>query len=673
MSRLDPLLHEAQSRTRRNRAIIISSVVLVIFVVVFVSLAIIYLDRLKIEVAPKAAIEGADIEMLNGMGLVLGDNLIAIKDDLTLRIASPGFRSQELTVADATWRRGRLDVVLVPLPAELTARTNPELPDVRWYLDDVFVAQSPGLNVELKPGDYTIRAQHRNFEPASVAVSLDRAESHSLSLELVPVQGTVEISSEPTGASVMLDSVAVGETPLKLDVDSGPHDIDISYPHYATRTDTITVTSENRQISRHYELVPANQKVVFSLTPEDGLLTLDRVVIPTQRQPSVSLAVNSRHLVEYSKPGFRTQRVEFTVMPDSTNEVALTLQPIYGTVNVRSDPTAEVSVNGSLIGRTPMQLKLQAIPQTVTLSRSGYVSQTRTVTPDEQLTKEVSVELVSEQAHRLSTSPDDLVNSIGMELKLFKKPDAFRMGSARGEPDGRPNEFARQIQLTRPFYAGVYEVTVDEYQQFGAPGQTAAGNRKPMTGVSWLAAVKFCNWLSDKEDLKPVYQFSGDAFTGSEAGADGYRLLTEAEWEWLARKAGRVQQTTFPWGNRTTIPANTGNLADESARTMVARYIPQYNDGQSGLSETGMFQSNPVGIHDLAGNASEWTHDSYTHARPTGGDVEVNPFDQSAARWRTIKGANFQSARLRELRVAFRRGSAMGDATVGFRVARYLY
>ncbi len=673
MSRLDHLLTEAQSRQRRTRALVMRSVVLIIVVAVLVGLALTYLDRLKIQIAPDTALGGAEIELLNGIGLVVGSNLIAVKEQLTLRVSAPGFRPQELIVADATWRRGTLDLVLEPLPAKLVAKTVPELPDVRWYLDDVFVAQSTELTIELKAGDYTLRAQHPEFETAPVTLSLARAQSHALSLTMNPVQGTVEVTSEPIGASVILDTVVVGQTPLKLDVAGGSRELSIAYPNYATRTDTITVSSANRNISRHYELAPASQKVVFLLSPKDGLLTLDRVAIPVQPQPSALLAVNSRHIAEYSKPGYRKQRVEFSVAPGATNEVVLTLPPVYGNVEVRSEPSAAVSVNGSVVGQTPLQLKLQAFPQTITLSRSGYVSKSRIVTPNEQTTEEVLVTLVSEQDHRLNTAADELVNSIGMALKLFKQSDAFRMGSVRGEPNGRPNEFDRQVQLNRPFYAGVYEVTVDQYQQFSAPGQTATGGRQPVTGISWLNAVKFCNWLSDKEELNPVYQFSGATLEGSDVDADGYRLLTEAEWEWLARKAGRLQQTTFPWGTQSTIPQNTGNLADESAKATVARYIPQYNDGQPGLSETGLFQPNPVGIHDLAGNASEWTHDAYTHARPTDSTTEVNPFDESAARWRTIKGANFQSARLRELRVAFRRGSAKGDATVGFRVARYLY
>ena len=86
-------------------------------------------------------------------------------------------------------------------------------------------------------------------------------------------------------------------------------------------------------------------------------------------------------------------------------------------------------------------------------------------------------------------------------------------------------------------------------------------------------------------------------------------------------------------------PPTSENLADESAKGAVPVYITQYNDGQSGVSDTGLFQSNRVGIHDLAGNVSEWLHDSYSLEPPTGNAVETDPFDSSAFPSHVVKGA----------------------------------
>ncbi len=673
MSRLRDSLTEAQKGRRRRQILSISGIALIVLVAASAYLILTYLGRLTVTIAPDDAVASSQIELLAGRGIVLGDSIIAVREPLNLRVSADGFQPEEVTVSDATWRRGELDIVLKPRPAKLIAEAAPELSDLSWYLDGALVAQAPSLSVELQPGQYAVGTRHPHFESAGEDISLERGQSLELSFALAPVQGSIEITSVPSGAGVTLDSISVGQTPLQLDIEGGQYQVGVSYLHHVTQTDSVAVTTDTPQISRHYELAAANREVTFILTPADGLLTVDYVAVPLEQTTSVLLPVNSRHTAQYSKPGFRSQQVEFAVSPDSSNRISMALEPIYGQVEVISDPVADVSVGGALIGQTPLNLRLQTVPQTITVSLAGYVPESRTITPDESFIEQVYVTLVSEESHRLSTSPADYVNSIGMEFKLFKQPDSVRMGSNRGEAGHQVNEFIRQVRLTRPFYAGVHEVTIDQYRQFSASGQTAADSSEPITGVSWMDAARFCNWLSSKEGFSPVYQFSGGQFAGSDANSDGYRMLTEAEWEWLARKAGRLQQTIFPWGNTSTIPADSGNLADESVKGKVATYIAQYNDRQAGISDTGLFQPNPAGIHDLVGNVSEWTHDAYSHQLASAPQSETDPFDTSTAKFRTIKGSNWQSAHLSELRAAFRRGSSSGDEMTGFRVARYLY
>ena len=185
------------------------------------------------------------------------------------------------------------------------------------------------------------------------------------------------------------------------------------------------------------------------------------------------------------------------------------MQAVYGQLEIMSSPVADVSVNGTVVGQTPMQLRLQTVPHTIILSRDGYVSESRTITPDESVMQSVVGNLETIESHRLNSAPETFTNSIGMEFKLFKKPASVTMGSRRGEPDARANEFVRQVRLTRPFYVGLYEVTEDQFRQAVAPGQSASGSRRPITGLSWEEAAAFCNWLSIREGLSPVYRFSG--------------------------------------------------------------------------------------------------------------------------------------------------------------------
>lgn len=673
MSGFEDHLIKAQRARRRRMMLGIGGVILILLVSAGVYLGTAVIDRVFVAVAPDEAVDIAQLEILDGTGWIWNDEIIAVRSPLKLQVSADGFKQEVLTVGDATWRRGQLDVVLKPLPATVTATTKPESDEVRWYLNGALVSVAPQLTVDLPAGQYTIEARHPHFELASQSVNLERGESYQLSLDLKPVKGLVEITSTPSGAEVSLHSEAIGKTPLHLELEGGEYEIMLSLANHDPREDSFVISSDNPEVNRHYKLAVSNREVTFSLTPADGSLTVGGDQVASRETASVSLPVNTRQTATYSKPGFRTQKIEFKVNSDTGNQINIELEPVYGMVEVRSTPAADVFYDDKVIGRTPVLVRLQALPQKITVSQTRFLPETHTITPVEGKTRVLEVNLVSEQEHRLKTSPDTYVNSVGMKFKLFKEADYFTMGSKPGEINSRPNEFYRRVQLNRPFYAGVYEVTAESFQKFiGASSILAVGNR-PITGISWKEAAKFSNWLSKKEGLRPVYRFTGDEYLGSDSTADGYRMLTEAEWEWLARKAGRNQQTIFPWGNETIIPQNSGNLADTTAKGSVVVFIPQYDDGQAGVSATGLFQPNPAGIHDLTGNVSEWTHDMYNHTVPSGDQIEIDPFDTSNATYHTIKGSNWASGEVSELRVAYRTGSSAGNERTGFRLARYLY
>ena len=673
MSGFDDHLVKAKRARRRRMMLGLGGVVLILLVSAGIYIGTAVIDRVFVAVAPDEALDIAQLEILEGTGWIWNDEIIAVRGPLKLQVSADGFKQEVLTVGDATWRRGQLDVVLKPLPATVKATTKPESDEVRWYLNGALVSVAPQLTVDLPAGQHTIEARHPHFEPASQSLTLERGKSYQLGLDLKPVKGIVEITSAPSGAEVSLNSEAIGKTPLHLKLEGGEYEIALSLANHDSRKDSFVISPDNPEVRRHYKLAVSNREVTFSLTPADGSLTVDGNSVASRKTVSVLLPVNSRQTATYSKPGFRTQEIEFEVNSNFGNKINIELEPVYGMVEVRSTPTADVSHNGKVIGRTPALLRMQTLPQTITVSQSRYLPETQTITPVEGTTRVLEVNLVSEQEHRLKTSPDTYVNSIGMKFKLFKNADFFTMGSKPGESNSRPNEFYRQVQLKRPFYAGVHEVSVEAFQKFVGSSSTATGGNRPITGISWKEAAQFSNWLSEKEGLRTVYRFTGDEYLGSDSTADGYRMLTEAEWEWLARKAGRSQQTIFPWGNETIIPQNSGNLADTTAKGSVAVFIPQYDDGQAGVSATGLFRPNPAGIHDLTGNVSEWTHDVYDHTVPSGDQIELDPFDTSNATYHTIKGSNWASGEVGELRVAYRTGSSAGNERTGFRLARYLY
>jgi len=249
--------------------------------------------------------------------------------------------------------------------------------------------------------------------------------------------------------------------------------------------------------------------------------------------------------------------------------------------------------------------------------------------------------------------------------------EEFFLGADRGEIGQRANEFIRKVRLTKPFYAGMHEITNEEFQKF-KKGETTSP-KDPATSIKWIDAVTFCNWLSNEEDLKPFYNIRDNKFISYNSNSDGYRLLSEAEWEWLARKSGKKKQTIFVWGDDKVIPRGTGNLADESAKGKVKIYIANYKDGFDTVAPIGSFKQEKSGLYDMAGNVSEWTHDFYSVVPPSKNNTENNPLGPKNGQMHVVKGANWRSGNMTELRPAFREGLIDGRDDLGFRIGRYLY
>jgi formylglycine-generating enzyme required for sulfatase activity len=266
-----------------------------------------------------------------------------------------------------------------------------------------------------------------------------------------------------------------------------------------------------------------------------------------------------------------------------------------------------------------------------------------------------------------------LTNSIGMKLALIPAGE-FMMGARDGEPEARDDEKPQhRVRITKPFYLGVFAVTQREYRRvtgtdpswFSASGggkNMVAGDKTgqyPVENVSWLDAVAFCNKLSAKERLTPCYAIDGENV--EIRPGTGYRLPTEAEWEYACR-AGT--ETPFAFGAR---------LSPTEAN-FDARYT--YNGSAKGpylerTAAVGSYRPNAFGLYDMHGNVWEWCWDGYdaeAYAAAATADPVVPP---SRAALPVFRGGSWnyypQGARS-----AYRRGYAPSFRVsyLGFRVAR---
>ena len=232
------------------------------------------------------------------------------------------------------------------------------------------------------------------------------------------------------------------------------------------------------------------------------------------------------------------------------------------------------------------------------------------------------------------------------------------MGSPASEVDRDDDETRRQVTVGS-FYLGKFEVTQGEYESvMGTNPSNFRGPNLPVERVSWFDAVEFCNALSWKEGLSPAYTISGSGDSRNVSwnrNANGYRLPTEAEWEYACR-AG------------TTGPFSMGNNITTSQANYDGNYL--YNRNGKGVylrrtTAVRSFAPNPWGLYDMHGNVQEWCWDGYGAYR------DGPATDLASGARRVVRGGSWDDAAW-TLRSAYRLSytARIRHQYLGFRLVR---
>ncbi|QQO07791.1 formylglycine-generating enzyme family protein [Breznakiella homolactica] len=219
----------------------------------------------------------------------------------------------------------------------------------------------------------------------------------------------------------------------------------------------------------------------------------------------------------------------------------------------------------------------------------------------------------------------------------------FTMGSPAAEA-GRQDDEAQHSVTVDGFYLAEHQVTQEDYEALmGNNPSWIKGQGLPVEQVTWLEAVQYCNALSVQEGLVPAYTVNGSSITWNRE-ANGYRLPTEAEWEYACR-AGTV--SAYSTGS-----SITKTQANYEGRT---------------TTPPGSFAPNPWGLYDMHGNVWEWVWDWYGPYTP---GSRTNPGGSDSGTDRVMRGGSW-AYKIEDTRSA-RRGHRTPNTRIciGFRLAR---
>ena len=600
--------------------------------------------------------EYPELKVSSPNSIIINDTVYSFFRKFKLNVEAYGYESKTI---EFNHRDSDKEIILIEKPINVVFKINDTYD--KFILNNKVLASLD--NIKLKKGAHSYEITSNNHLTYKSNFEIEKYTDELLiPVILKKIDKSLQISSNPNNAKVFLNNTELGVTPLTINLDRSNNEIILKKAGYKEKKVKYFVDDNNKSEIK-YLLDEDENLISLSSNPPSASVFLDDeyIGITPIKFPNIK-----KGTIKIKKYGYRDKLISPN---NQTKTINTTLEKDMAEVQFSSNVPAKVILNGRYIGSTPLKKDIQKIKHKISYEALGHRSIRESFEP---LNDKVQIykNLLTDKQASLIDSKNNSTNSIGSKLILMN-PGSITMGSPKRESRRDINELQKKVKITKHFFISKNLITESQYKKFK---KSSSASNLPVNNVSWIDAAKFCNWLSRKEGLDQFYIIKGDRLLYFNTKSNGYRLPTEAEWEYAAKSNNPTQgELIYAWGSDRQIRKLVGNIADQTTEGILANFVPDYDDGYLERSPVGSFRSNQNGLNDITGNLSEWVNDFYSIEIIDPSEIFTDYIGPTVGTTHVIKGSNHYSSTPLQLGLSYRTYGNAENELIGFRIARWIY